>query len=41
MALRDTNDAMQAMLLLSDYINDPERGESRILAPVHIRRTGD
>lgn len=37
MALRGSEDCLQAMLLLSDYIADPRRGEARILMP---RRDG-
>ena len=32
-SLRGENDYMRAMLLLSDFINDPRRGRNRILAP--------
>ena len=38
MKLRGTADVLQAMLLLSDYINDPKRGELRIMAPNRSRR---
>ena len=38
MKLRGSSDILQAMLLLSDYINDPKRGEMRIMAPNRSRR---
>lgn len=38
MKQRGTADILQAMLLLSDYINDPKRGEMRIMAPIRSRR---
>ncbi|MDY4140219.1 MAG: hypothetical protein SOY30_12920 [Eubacteriales bacterium] len=37
MGWRCSNDYLQAMLLLSDYINDPGRGRARILAPIRSR----
>ena len=33
MDLRGDNDWLHAMLLLSDFINDPTRGRNRILSP--------
>lgn len=33
MELRGENDYLRAMLLLSDFINDPARGRNRILSP--------
>lgn len=38
MSWRCTNDYLEAMLLLSDYINDPKRGRARILAPIRTHR---
>ncbi len=32
-AVRGENDYLRAMLLLSDFINDPKRGRNRILSP--------
>ncbi len=38
MSWRCSNDYLEAMLLLSDYINDPMRGQARILAPIRTHR---
>ena len=38
MKLRGSSDVLQAMMLLSDYIDDPKRGEMRIMAPNRSRR---
>ena len=37
MLLRGKEDVMEAMLLLSDYMNDPRVGELRIMTPVRTR----
>ena len=38
MSWRCNNDYLEAMLLLSDYINDPKLGKARILAPIRVHR---
>ena len=38
MRLRGNQDVMEAMLLLSDYMNDPKKGKARIMTPVRTRR---